>query len=221
MSELGSERRPIATRELKISADAARWLARCGVSANSISLAGMMCGVGAGVVFYATSGWPEMTRVAWVMGAVLVQMRLLANMLDGMVAIEGGKATKVGELYNDIPDRVSDAATLIGLGFAASGHVVVGLGATVAAILTAYVRAAASAAGASQQFCGPMAKPQRMFAVTLVALYMGMAPSSWQPEWAWSLVPGLPAAVLWLILLGSLVTAVRRLSLAARELRSG
>ncbi len=221
MSELGSERRPISTRELKISTDVARWLARRGASANGISLAGMMCGIGAGVAFYATSGWPELTRLAWVLGAVLVQMRLLANMLDGMVAIEGGKATRVGELYNEVPDRVSDAATLIGLGFAASGHVVVGLCAAVAAILPAYVRAAASVAGASQQFCGPMAKPHRMFAVTLVALYMGFAPASWQPEWEWSLVPGLPAAVLWLVFLGSLVTVVRRLARAGKELQGG
>ena len=221
MSDSGPERRPIATRELKASAAVARFLARRGVSANLISVLGMVCGIAAGFAFYTTSQWPELARVAWIAGALLVQLRLAANMLDGMVAIESGQASPVGELYNEVPDRVSDSATLIGLGLAAGGQLAVGFCAAIGALLTAYVRAQARVAGASQQFCGPMAKPHRMFVATLMALYAGLAPTIWQPQWQISLVPGLPAAVLWLIFLGSLWTAVRRLLRSARELRTG
>lgn len=35
---------------------------------------------------------------------------MLANMLDGMVAIESGRASPLGELYNDAPDRIAEAA---------------------------------------------------------------------------------------------------------------
>ena len=221
MNGSGPDRRPIATRELKASVNVARLLARRGVSANLISVLGVVCGIAAGLAFYITSLWPDLARFAWIAGAVLVQLRLVANMLDGMVAIETGKASPVGELYNEVPDRISDAATLIGLGLAAGGHLAVGLGATIGAVLTAYVRAQACVAGASQQFCGPMAKPHRMFVVTLLALYAGLTPSAWQPQWQMSLLPGLPAAVLWLIFFGSLWTAVRRLLRSARELRTG
>ena len=34
----------------------------------------------------------------------------LANMLDGLLAVEGGQQTKTGELYNEIPDRIADVA---------------------------------------------------------------------------------------------------------------
>ncbi|WP_419671255.1 hypothetical protein [Aliarcobacter butzleri] len=34
-----------------------------------------------------------------------------------MVALEGGKSTKSGELFNDIPDRVSDSLLFIALGY--------------------------------------------------------------------------------------------------------
>jgi phosphatidylglycerophosphate synthase len=39
-------------------------------------------------------------------------------MLDGMVALASCRDSKVGELYNEVPDRVSDAAVFIGVGYA-------------------------------------------------------------------------------------------------------
>ena len=52
----------------------------------------------------------------------LIQLRLAANMFDGMVAIETGKASPTGAIYNEIPDRVSDAAMFLGAGYAAGGQ---------------------------------------------------------------------------------------------------
>jgi len=57
-------------------------------------------------------------RILWLVAAGGAQLRLTGNMLDGMVALASGRASKVGELYNEIPDRVSDAAVFIGAGFA-------------------------------------------------------------------------------------------------------
>ena len=48
-----------------------------------------------------------------------IQGRLLCNMLDGMVAIEGGRQTKSGEIFNDLPDRIADALIFICAGYAA------------------------------------------------------------------------------------------------------
>jgi phosphatidylglycerophosphate synthase len=46
-----------------------------------------------------------------------IQLRLLCNLLDGMVAIEGGFKTKTGEIFNELPDRLSDALILIGAAY--------------------------------------------------------------------------------------------------------
>src|SRR5205809_7643373 len=81
-------------------------------------------------------------RILWLTAALGAQLRLTANMLDGMVALASGRASKVGELYNEIPDRVSDAAVFIGAGFAWGGNVALGYVATILAIFTAYIRAA-------------------------------------------------------------------------------
>jgi phosphatidylglycerophosphate synthase len=210
-----AERRPIASRNLRASQAIAAWLARRGVSPNTISVFGTVASILAGLAFWSTAALPATARAAWIAGAVLVQVRLLCNMFDGMVAIASDKASRVGELFNEVPDRVSDAATFIGLGYAAGGSPVAGYLAALVAVFTAYVRASAKVAGCPQDYCGPMAKPQRIFLVTLCAVYLAVTGLSWQPQWrAW----GLPAAVLVIIVVGGLVTSARRLARAARFL---
>jgi len=211
------ERRPIASRHRRASKTLAHWLAVRGVSPNAISLAGMFCGVAAGAALAATSldAYP---RAAFLAAALLMQLRLLANMLDGMVAVECGKASPVGELFNEVPDRVSDAAMLIGAGYAAGGIPALGYTAACLALFVAYVRAEGKVAGAPQEFCGPMAKPQRVFLITLVALYCGVAPQSWQPQLVRLPGWGPVAFGLSAIIAGGIWTALRRLRRIANAL---
>lgn len=209
-------RRPIAARDLKLSRLAATWLARRGASANAISTAGMIAGILAGVAFALTHG--AAAPLFWFVAALMIQLRLVANMLDGMVALESGTASKVGELYNEVPDRVSDSATLIGLGYALGGDVVLGYAAAAAAMATAYIRVIGVAAGASAEFCGPMAKQQRMFVATVAALACGAAALFGATLKVAGY--GLPTLALALITVGSVVTALRRLMRIAQSLRS-
>lgn len=206
-----SDRRPIAARELGVFKSLSTRLARAGVSANAISVAGMVAGLLAGAALALTARRPELARIGWIAAAAFIQLRLLANMLDGMVAIESGTTSKVGELYNEIPDRVSDTAALVGLGYAAGGDPVFGWAAALAAMFTAYVRTTGKGAGAKHDFRGPMAKQQRMFLVTLTALFCGIAPAFY---------PRAPKVVLAIIVVGSVLTALRRLVAIARVLRT-
>lgn len=207
------DRRPIAARNLGITQRLAAWLVARGASADAISLAGMAAGLLAGLCLALTWDHAEWRRPLWLLAALLIQLRLLANLLDGMVAIGRGIASPAGELFNEVPDRVSDTAVLFGLGLAA-GEPVLGLAAALAAMSTAYVRAVGKAAGAPSDFRGPMAKQHRMALVTLVALWHGMAPMSWVPT-------DLMHLALYAIILLSLVTAARRLHGAWRFLRGG
>src|ERR671936_253894 len=91
-----ADRRPIAARSWRISQVIADWLVRRGVSANGVSIAGMVAGLAAGAALAATAhldGLPQ--RIAWLAAAILVLTRLLANMLDGMVAIGSQTASRV------------------------------------------------------------------------------------------------------------------------------
>jgi phosphatidylglycerophosphate synthase len=210
-----TDRRPIAARDLGFFQRLAPKMARAGVSANSISVASGVCGILAGgALFSTTMASGPLARALWLAGAAFVQLRLVANLLDGMVAISGGKASAVGEMFNELPDRVSDVATLVGLGYAAGGMPVLGWVAAALALITAYVRTFGKSVGAGSDFCGPMAKQHRMFVVTMVCVFCGVAPRGWQ-QWR----PG--AAALAIIIAGEVVTTWRRISHIAGKLRGG
>src|SRR5947208_6054529 len=114
------DRRPIATRNRKWAQAATIWLASRNVSPNAISIAGMCACIVAGIALGATSIADY--RILWLIAALGAQLRLTANMLDGMVAIASSRTSKTGELYNEVPDRISDAAVFIGAGFAWGGN---------------------------------------------------------------------------------------------------
>src|SRR5215471_9040757 len=168
------DRRPIATRNRKWAQASTAWLASRNVSPNAISIAGMFAGIALGMTSVADY------RILWLIAAGGAQLRLTANMLDGMVAIASSRTSKTGELYNEVPDRISDAAVFIGAGFAWGGNVTLGYVASILAIFTAYVRAAGKIAGAPNEFCGPMAKQHRMLVITVICVYCAVVPRSWQ-----------------------------------------
>jgi len=215
------DRRPVASREIGVFKKMAFSLAQKGVTPNAISVASMGFAVVAGLALYATSvvesAWE--IRLLWLLAAAGIQLRLVANMLDGMVAIESGKASPVGELFNEAPDRLSDGAILIGAGYAFGGIPEFGYLAALLAVGVAYVRALGASAGAGQAFLGPMAKPHRMFVLTLAFLYSAFTPIAWQPLLLPDRGGGVMALVLLIISVGCLVTTIRRLLWIAADLR--
>jgi len=219
MQEAPSEaidRRPIATRNRKWAQAMTAWLASRNVSPNAISIAGMCACIVAGIALAATS--ITNYRILWLIAALGAQLRLTANMLDGMVAIASSRTSKAGELYNEVPDRISDAAVFIGAGFAWGGNVTVGYIATILAIFTAYVRAAGKIAGAPNEFCGPMAKQHRMLVVTLICVYAAITPRSWQMIAFNDLRIGLMTVGLVVIAVGCVITVIRRVARIAHAL---
>jgi Phosphatidylglycerophosphate synthase len=211
------DRRPIATRNRKWAQATTDWLASRNVSPNAISIAGMCACMVAGIALAVTSITDY--RILWLIAALGAQLRLTANMLDGMVAIASNRTSRTGELYNEVPDRVSDAAVFIGAGFAWGGNATLGYIATILAIFTAYVRAAGKIAGAPNEFCGPMAKQHRMLVITLVCVYAAIAPRSWQIITFNDSQIGLITLGLVVIVVGCVITVIRRVGRIAHALK--
>ena len=212
------DRRPLASRQWRWSNSLARSFARRGITPNSISIAGMISGILAGLALVATRR-PGFETAGFLAGAVLIQIRLLANLFDGMVAVEQQTSSPLGALYNEVPDRISDSAALIGAGFAWSGSPTLGYVAALLAIFIAYIRAQGRVAGAHQEFCGPMAKPQRMAVVTIAALLAAFVPRGWQPMLENPAGWGTMALALAVIIAGEVITVIRRLFRIGRILR--
>lgn len=145
--------------------------------------------------------------------ASCVQLRLLCNLLDGMVAIEGGRQTAWGVLYNEFPDRVADSLLLVGLGTAA-GQSWLGWLCALLAALTAYVRMTGASLGMGQDFRGPMAKPHRMAVVTMACLSAAVL------EFLhYDAARQVLGAASWVIAVGSFLTCVARTVALARLLK--
>jgi phosphatidylglycerophosphate synthase len=210
------DRRPIATRNRKWAQTSTAWLASRNVSPNAISIAGMCACIVAGIALAMTSIVDY--RILWLIAALGAQLRLTANMLDGMVAIASSRMSKTGELYNEVPDRISDAAIFIGAGFAWGGNVTLGYIATILAIFTAYIRAAGKIAGAPNEFCGPMAKQHRMLVITLICVYAAITPRSWQMITFNDSPIGLMTWGLAIVIAGCLITVIRRVGRIAHAL---
>jgi len=200
-------RRTLATRDAAWARALARFLGRAAVQPNSVSIAGVLFAIFASALFYIVPDVaPDMRAPVLVLTAASIQLRLLCNLLDGMLAVEEGLKSKTGELYNELPDRIADVVILVGAGYSVRGLSVgpaLGWGAAVTAVFTAYVRALGGSIGATQHFIGPMAKQHRMFALTIATLCAAVEATFGMPRRA--LVIGLVV-----IAAGSIVTAYRR-----------
>ena len=205
-------RRPLASRDAGIFQRLAAWLARTSVTPNQISGSSVVFAALALAAFWTSASAGILCGAALLLAAaVCVQLRLLANLLDGMVAVEGGKSTPDGAYWNEVPDRAADLLILAGAGLAV-GNLTLGLVAGALAVLTAYVREFARAEGAPPDYCGPMAKPHRMAAVTLGTVLATVELALFETRIAL-------LVALWVVVLGSGVTVLRRSVRALAYLR--
>ncbi|MEM1166788.1 MAG: CDP-alcohol phosphatidyltransferase family protein [Planctomycetota bacterium] len=209
-------RRPIAARGAAWAGWMAASLGSRGVTPNAVSVTSVLMAGAGGVAIGVTAVTGNIVAaVLLVLGVLAIVLRSLCNLLDGMIAVEGGRATASGPIFNDLPDRVSDVVLFVGAGYAASVSfqwgATLGWVAAVAALLTAYVRVLGATLGLSHDFRGPMAKPHRM-AVLGVAC-AGAAVERLMVGSAFAVSAGLV-----LVFVGCVLTTALRLSAAVRVL---
>jgi phosphatidylglycerophosphate synthase len=215
--ETNTARRPLKTRQREWAKAMASFLARQGVYPNTISILSIFFAALAGAAFYSSGISSPVHRILLLLVAAAgIQLRLLCNMLDGMVAVEGGRQSKSGEIFNDLPDRISDALILVPAGYAVPDlpyGPALGWCAALLAIFTAYVRLMGGAAGLKQSFIGPMAKPHRMAALTATCFLSVIEIKFLHP-----------GTLLWITLVlmnfGCVVTIWRRTAQIIRELEA-
>jgi phosphatidylglycerophosphate synthase len=210
-------RRELATRNATWAQRLAAVLALLGVRPNVVSAISVVFALAASAAFAgAGTGEGSSRAFLFLAAAAAVQMRLLCNLLDGMLAVEQGLKTVHGDLFNEIPDRLADIAILVGAGCAVravSGGVALGCAAAITALFTAYVRVLGGALTRVQPFIGPMAKQHRMFVVTVAAvLAAGEAAAGLPPR-------AMPTALV-VITAGAAVTACRRIRRISTEMEA-
>ena len=140
----------------------------------------------------------------WLAALVALAVRLAGANLDGAVARARGVARPWGFVLNEMGDRASDLVVFVGLGWLAAttgGSVALVAVAAAAATLPTFASLAAAGAGGTRRNGGPVGKTERC-ALVVVAT-------------AW---PATLPVVCGIVVVGSVVTAIVRLTAAHREL---
>ncbi|GAB1363692.1 CDP-alcohol phosphatidyltransferase family protein [Rhodobacter sp.] len=194
-----ANRRPLNSRDALWAKRLAGRLVESRITPNQISQASVGFAALGFLLFWAASCTGGVLQLlSLLLAAASILARLVCNLLDGMVAIEGGKSAPTGPFWNEAPDRAADVLFLAGAGLAAHNPAL-GLAAAALAIATAYLRELGRAEGFPPDFSGPMAKPHRMAALTLGSVVAAL----YAPHWVLTVT-------LWIIALGTAATILRR-----------
>lgn len=220
----GTDRRAIPQRNSRWASKTADALAAARLTPNQISVASVLIAALGAAALVASAQVGAGARAALLAAAaVCIPLRLILNMLDGMLAVEKGMHSPVGDLYNELPDRIADVLFLAAAGVAAGGLVrlggvdlgmILGFVAAILAVLTAYIRTLGASLGTGHFFDGPLAKPHRMW-----LLMLGCLAAIGEPLLPWTNGVVLFATLV-LIALGSLITCARRLRRISTVLRT-
>lgn len=208
------DRRELKSRRSRWAQTMAQTLANLGVTPNAISLFSIVCAAVALALLLAYRLGHLNSMPAFLLAAFFIQIRLVCNLMDGLVAVEHGKKTATGDLYNEVPDRWADSFLILGAGYAGqlAGLSDWGWAATSFALLTAYTRALGRSLGSPSYYLGPMAKQHRMFVLTLAFIVCAFA--------SLDDVDQILLGALVVITVGSALTSFRRLSRIAADLRA-
>lgn len=209
-------RRPVPARETGWAHRTAPKLQRLGLTPNQVSIASVVFAAVAAACFVASARVADGPRIVLLLiAAAMMPLRLLCNLFDGMLAVEGGMKSPVGGIYNELPDRFADTLFLAGAGYAVADFawgVQLGWAAATFSIIVAYVRGLGVTLGTPQYYDGPMAKPRRMH-----VLIAGCVLSSLEIVAGWPRGSVL-AVALAVILIGEMLTIGNRVRLIAAYL---
>jgi phosphatidylglycerophosphate synthase len=204
-------RRPIAARESTWAPVLARLAISVRLTPNQVSLLSVVVSMIAAVLLGGSSHVESnaLRAILLIGAAIAIQLRLLCNLIDGLMAVEGNMRSPSGAIYNDFPDRISDAITIVAAGYAARAWpwaLEFGWLAALLAVMTAYVRVLGASVEprVGHDFRGPMAKQQRMAIIT-IACVLSIA----EPWLEWP-IGVLLFASLMIIAIGCCITIVRR-----------
>lgn len=167
-------------------------LARCGVTANQVTIAAMLISVAVGAWLMITNN----NTWFWLI-PIWLFIRMAMNAIDGMLAREFNQKSTLGAYLNEIGDLVSDTALILPFLWIAPFQpqwiaVIIAL-----ALLTEIAGLLALSVGASRRYDGPMGKSDRALLFGILGGWLAV--DGFLPQWMVWLQPLLIALLLWTI----------------------
>ena len=215
--DISENRRPLKSRGYFWVPGVTRWLLARGATPNVISTLSIVAALLAAISIFALCHAADALHASLygLCGIIAILLRALCNLFDGLLAVEGGLKSPTGELWNDVPDRISDLLMFVTTGYALALPYARELGwaAGSMAVFTAYTRQLAATQTGKQNFAGLLPKPKR-FALLGLGILAAII-EAWMTEFP--MAYGLWIALA-LLTLGCIITSIQRLYWVSKEL---
>lgn len=184
------------------------WLDKKNISANNLSVLGLVFALLSSVSFWHAFSWTQPLGFRWLLfvAVLSIQARLVCHALATLIAKQSQAYNPERPLYHLLIDRISDIFILLGVGYGLTLFPTATTTAwvtVVVALLSAYLRLLNKLCGLKQSLsAGPMTKLHRMMWLSisvLIALFLPLEKAQL-----------LLFISLWTILLGGLFTILFR-----------
>jgi CDP-diacylglycerol--glycerol-3-phosphate 3-phosphatidyltransferase len=189
---------------LRLAYGLSRLLAPLPISPNAVTAFGLALSAAVPLVAWWGGGWPAV-------GALLLVGSAVADTVDGALAVTTDRASKIGQLYDSVADRLAEACWLVALWLLGAPPLLVVLCGALA-WLHEYVRARATPAGMSDIGIVTVSeRPTRILIAAFGLLLCGVG-ALISPELAVGTATAATAiwAILGAVALGQLVGAVHQ-----------
>lgn len=140
-------------------------LYRRGITANMVTLFALFSSVLLGIFLYHFSEY----RFLYFILPFFLFFRMALNAIDGMLAREFKQKSKLGEIYNEIGDIISDSFLFFAffpLGFSP----VLLFSVTICAATTEVIGILGAVEGKNRRYDGPMGKSDRAFVISCIGI---------------------------------------------------
>jgi CDP-diacylglycerol--glycerol-3-phosphate 3-phosphatidyltransferase len=182
------------------------WLARIGVTPNSITVVGTLGTIACSILFLGR-GW-------WMTAALTIWALAMFDALDGLVARVGGTSSRFGAVLDSTCDRFADAAVFGSIAWYFALHdqrwmMLAALLCLVLGSVTSNIRSRAEAAGFTCRV-GIAERTDRLI-IVLTGTGLSGDPFHW---------PYLQAIALWLLVAASTITVGQRLATVYQQAKA-
>lgn len=144
-------------------------LERLGATPNQVSVVSFGVAVAAAVGFYVA------TPVTYAVGAALVALSGVLDVVDGQLARRTGESSAQGDLLDHTLDRYSDLALLVGIAGGLDAWML-GLFAVTGVFLTSYMGTQAQAVGAGRNYGGLLGRADRLAFIVVAGVLHPVLP---------------------------------------------
>ena len=169
----------------------AQRLLAAAITPNAVTLAALVLSLAMGA---ALALWPASV---WTLAAVpfALLLRMALNALDGMMAREGGLASKLGLVLNETGDILADGAIYLPFALALGAHPLLVGGFVLLAAASEAAGLAGVATGAGRRYDGPLGKSDRAAAIGALAIVaaLGVPLATWI-DWLFAIFAAFTAA---------------------------